>query len=33
VEAAVRNTILNMRGIDSYAEFANRQRALMDSSS
>ncbi len=30
VEAAVRNTILQMRGINSYDEFAKRQRALMD---
>ena len=30
VEAAVRNTILQMRGIDTYDEFAKRQRALMD---
>ena len=29
VEAAVRNTILQLRGIDSYAEFAERQRVAM----
>jgi HPr kinase/phosphorylase len=33
VEAAVRNTILQMRGIDTYDEFAKRQRALMDNPS
>jgi HPr kinase/phosphorylase len=33
VEAAVRNTILQMRGINTYDEFSKRQRALMDSSS
>jgi HPr kinase/phosphorylase len=33
VEAAVRNTILQMRGINSYDEFAKRQRALMDNPS
>jgi HPr kinase/phosphorylase len=31
VEAAVRNTILQMRGINTYEDFVNRQRALMDS--
>jgi HPr kinase/phosphorylase len=30
VEAAVRNTILQLRGIDTYAEFAQRQRKAMD---
>ncbi|MEY3953394.1 MAG: hypothetical protein RLZZ397_274 [Pseudomonadota bacterium] len=30
VEAAVRNTILQLRGIDTYAEFAQRQRDAMD---
>jgi HPr kinase/phosphorylase len=30
VEAAVRNTILQMRGINTYEDFVNRQRALMD---
>ncbi len=30
VEAAVRNTILQMRGIDTYTEFVRRQRDLMD---
>ncbi|KJS73732.1 MAG: HPr(Ser) kinase/phosphatase [Serpentinimonas sp.] len=29
VEAAVRNTILQLRGIDTYQEFAQRQRAAM----
>jgi HPr kinase/phosphorylase len=33
VEAAVRNTILQMRGIHTLDEFSKRQRALMDSSS
>ncbi len=33
VEAAVRNTILQMRGINTYDEFTKRQRALMDSPS
>ena len=33
VEAAVRNTILQMRGINTYEEFSKRQRAMMDSSS
>lgn len=32
VEAAVRNTILQLRGIDTYAEFAQRQRDAMDGS-
>lgn len=31
VEAAVRNTILQMRGINTLDEFSKRQRALMDS--
>ncbi len=31
VEAAVRNTILQMRGINTYEDFVKRQRALMDS--
>lgn len=31
VEAAVRNTILQLRGIDTYEEFANRQRLAMNS--
>jgi HPr kinase/phosphorylase len=30
VEAAVRNTILQMRGIDTYQEFIERQRRAMD---
>lgn len=30
VEAAVRNCILQLRGIDTYAEFTQRQRAAMD---
>ena len=30
VEAAVRNTILQMRGIDTYQEFIDRQRRAMD---
>jgi HPr kinase/phosphorylase len=30
VEAAVRNTILQLRGIDTYEEFAQRQRRAMD---
>ena len=30
VEAAVRNTILQLRGIDTYAEFARRQREAME---
>jgi HPr kinase/phosphorylase len=29
VEAAVRNTILQLRGIDTYREFVERQRAAM----
>jgi HPr kinase/phosphorylase len=29
VEAAVRNTILQMRGIDTYQEFIERQRRAM----
>jgi len=29
VEAAVRNTILQLRGIDTYQEFAQRQREAM----
>ena len=29
VEAAVRNTILQLRGIDTFAEFAERQRLAM----
>jgi HPr kinase/phosphorylase len=29
VEAAVRNTILQMRGIDTYKDFMARQRAAM----
>jgi HPr kinase/phosphorylase len=33
VEAAVRNTILQMRGIDTYQDFMERQRAAMDDSS
>jgi HPr kinase/phosphorylase len=33
VEAAVRNSILQMRGIHTFDEFAKRQRSLMDSSS
>lgn len=31
VEAAVRNTILQLRGIDTYQEFVNRHRRAMDS--
>jgi HPr kinase/phosphorylase len=31
VEAAVRNSILQLRGIDTYQEFVNRQRLLMAS--
>lgn len=31
VEAAVRNTILQLRGIDTYQEFVNRQRLAMNS--
>ena len=30
VEAAVRNTILQLRGIDTYKEFTERQRRLMN---
>jgi HPr kinase/phosphorylase len=30
VEAAVRNTILQMRGIDTYQDFMAAQRAAMD---
>jgi HPr kinase/phosphorylase len=30
VEAAVRNTILQLRGIDTYQEFILRQRAAME---
>jgi HPr kinase/phosphorylase len=30
VEAAVRNTILQMRGIDTYQDFMERQQAAMD---
>ena len=32
VEAAVRNTILQLRGIDTYQEFVARHRAAMGSS-
>ena len=31
VEAAVRNTILQLRGIDTYEEFTDRQRRMMES--
>jgi HPr kinase/phosphorylase len=31
VEAAVRNTILQLRGIDTYEEFSDRQRKAMAS--
>ena len=31
VEAAVRNTILQLRGIDTYQEFVERHRKAMDS--
>ena len=31
VEAAVRNTILQLRGVDTYQEFVQRQRRAMDS--
>nr|MBP7915550.1 HPr kinase/phosphorylase [Vitreoscilla sp.] len=31
VEAAVRNTILQLRGIDTYQEFIARHQAAMDS--
>jgi HPr kinase/phosphorylase len=30
VEAAVRNTILQLRGIDTYQEFLERHRRAMD---
>jgi HPr kinase/phosphorylase len=30
VEAAVRNTILQLRGIDTYGEFIKRQREAME---
>ena len=30
VEAAVRNTILQLRGIDTYEEFSARQRKAME---
>jgi len=30
VEAAVRNTILQLRGIDTYADFLVRQRVAME---
>jgi HPr kinase/phosphorylase len=30
VEAAVRNTILQLRGIDTYQEFVERQRNAMN---
>ena len=33
VEAAVRNTILQLRGIDTYQEFVDRQRRAMDNGS
>ena len=33
VEAAVRNTILQLRGIDTYQEFIARHQAAMDSDS
>ena len=32
VEAAVRNTILQLRGIDTYQDFVKRQRSAMDAS-
>jgi HPr kinase/phosphorylase len=32
VEAAVRNTILQLRGIDTYQEFVGRHRAAMEKS-
>ena len=32
VEAAVRNTILNLRGIDTYQEFVDRHRRAMERS-
>ncbi len=31
VEAAVRNTILQLRGIDTYSDFVERQRLAMES--
>jgi HPr kinase/phosphorylase len=30
VEAAVRNTVLQLRGIDTYRDFIERHRDLMD---
>jgi HPr kinase/phosphorylase len=30
VEAAVRNTVLQLRGIDTYAEFVRRHQQAMD---
>jgi len=30
VEAAVRNTVLQLRGIDTYAEFVRRHQSAMD---
>jgi len=33
VEAAVRNTILQLRGIDTYEEFVDRQRRAMENGS
>jgi HPr kinase/phosphorylase len=33
VEAAVRNTILQLRGIDTYQEFVERHRRAMEHSS
>ena len=33
VEAAVRNTILQLRGIDTYQEFVERHRRAMDQGS
>jgi HPr kinase/phosphorylase len=30
VEAAVRNTILQLRGIDTYTDFVERQRRAME---
>ncbi len=30
VEAAVRNTVLNLRGIDTYREFIERHRQMME---
>jgi HPr kinase/phosphorylase len=32
VEAAVRNTILQIRGVDTYKEFVERHRKAMDAS-